>query len=61
MKGIWVRSDSYNWSPIDSNNEVKPRLNCKLQVCVSQHLEAKGTLLVLLLRSVAVQAGHESV
>lgn len=52
-----------NHAPVDPNDEVEPWLDGKLQVCVSQHLEAKQVLLVVVLLSgiLAVETGYEAV
>lgn len=51
----------YDWSPVDSNNIIKPGLNWQIEIRVPQHLEAKRVAVVLMLRGIAIQAGHEPV
>lgn len=57
-----AKGKPYNHSSINAHDEVEPRLDRKLEVCISQHLESKQPLLMLLLpRVVAVEARHETV
>ena len=51
----------YNWPSIDSNNVIEPGLDWQLEVRVPQDLKAERVAVVLTLRGVAVQAGHEAV
>lgn len=57
------RPTTYNDSSVDSHDEVEPRLHGKLQVGVSQDLEAEEPLLLLLFLPwiLAVEAGYEAV
>jgi hypothetical protein len=48
----------YQWSPVDSNDELEPRLDLKFQVGVPEHLEAKGAIAIPLGRLFAIQAGQ---
>lgn len=51
----------YNHAAVDAHNEIEPWVNGKLQVRISQHLESKEALLLLLARILAVEAGYEAV
>lgn len=51
----------YNDSSVDSHDKVEPRLNGKLQIDVSQDLEAEQPLLLFLPGILAIKAGYEAV
>lgn len=57
MKG----REAHNHAPVDSNNEVKPWLNSKLQTFVPKYLEAKSALVRILGWRIRVEARDKAI
>lgn len=58
---LWKSQSTYDGPAVNTNDEVKPRLDVEFEVRVAEHLETEGALVVLLSWLLPVQAGHEAV